>query len=82
MGRWHHGTDGPYPDQRLLPPAVSLPKGGGTIRDIGKKFAAVRGWCLSTPAITRKTDRGLPEYRDAEESDVHILSGAGSKASK
>ena len=28
------------------------------------------------PAITRKTDKGLPRYRDAEESDVFILSGA------
>jgi RHS repeat-associated protein len=34
------------------------------------------GWSLSTPAITRKTDKGLPEYRDADESDVYILSGA------
>src|SRR4051794_28948679 len=23
------------------------------------------GWSLSIPAITRKTDKGLPEYRDA-----------------
>src|SRR5215470_7199303 len=34
------------------------------------------GWSLSIPAITRKTDKGLPQYRDAEESDVFILSGA------
>src|SRR5919197_2154330 len=34
------------------------------------------GWSLSLPAITRKTDQGLPRYRDAEESDVYILSGA------
>ena len=34
------------------------------------------GWSLSLPAITRKTDKGLPEYRDAEESDVFVLSGA------
>jgi RHS repeat-associated protein len=34
------------------------------------------GWRLSLPAITRKTDKGLPLYRDAEESDVYILSGA------
>jgi len=34
------------------------------------------GWSLSLPAITRKTDKGLPRYRDAEESDVFILSGA------
>lgn len=34
------------------------------------------GWSLSLPAITRKTDKGLPRYRDAEEPDVFILSGA------
>jgi RHS repeat-associated protein len=34
------------------------------------------GWTLSTPSITRKTDKGLPQYRDADESDVFILSGA------
>jgi RHS repeat-associated protein len=34
------------------------------------------GWTCSLPAIARKTDRGLPRYRDREESDVFILSGA------
>lgn len=34
------------------------------------------GWSLSLAAITRKTDKGLPQYRDEEESDVFILSGA------
>ena len=34
------------------------------------------GWNLSLPAITRKTDKGLPQYLDHEESDVFILSGA------
>ncbi len=34
------------------------------------------GWNLSLPSITRKTDKGLPHYRDGEESDVFILSGA------
>jgi RHS repeat-associated protein len=36
------------------------------------------GWGLSLPSITRKTDKGLPIYRDAalDESDVFILSGA------
>jgi hypothetical protein len=34
------------------------------------------GWSLSLPAITRKTEKGLPQYHDAEESDVFILSGA------
>ncbi len=32
------------------------------------------GWRLGLPAITRKTDKGLPRYRDAEESDVYLLS--------
>jgi RHS repeat-associated protein len=34
------------------------------------------GWNLSLPSITRKTDKGLPKYEDANESDVFILSGA------
>jgi len=34
------------------------------------------GWSLSLPSITRKTDKGLPQYLDDEESDVYILSGA------
>jgi RHS repeat-associated protein len=33
------------------------------------------GWQLSLPSITRKTDKGLPSYRDEEESDVFVLSG-------
>ncbi|MCQ6557498.1 SpvB/TcaC N-terminal domain-containing protein [Paenibacillus mendelii] len=34
------------------------------------------GWSLSIPAIVRKTDGGLPQYRDQEESDIYVLSGA------
>ncbi|HQR36315.1 MAG TPA: SpvB/TcaC N-terminal domain-containing protein, partial [Blastocatellia bacterium] len=34
------------------------------------------GWNLSLPVITRKTDKGLPKYDDANDSDVFILSGA------
>lgn len=34
------------------------------------------GWTLSLPAITRKTDRGLPAYLDRTESDVFLLAGA------
>ena len=34
------------------------------------------GWQLSLPAITRKTEKGLPRYVDAADSDVFILSGA------
>jgi hypothetical protein len=34
------------------------------------------GWQLSLPAVTRKTDKGLPRYEDLDDSDVFILSGA------
>ena len=34
------------------------------------------GWKLSLAAITRKTDEGLPQYRDGDGSDVFILAGA------
>src|ERR1700750_2989319 len=34
------------------------------------------GWSLSLPAITRKTDKGLPQYRDDQEAEVFVLSGA------
>lgn len=33
------------------------------------------GWKLSLPAISRKTEKGLPKYQDEDESDVFILSG-------
>ena len=39
------------------------------------------GWGLSVPSISRKTDKGLPQYRDAhsndaDDSDTFILSGS------
>jgi RHS repeat-associated protein len=34
------------------------------------------GWSLALPSITRKTDKGLPQYEDGEEFDTFILSGA------
>jgi hypothetical protein len=34
------------------------------------------GWNLSLPSITRKTDKGIPKYQDAVDSDIFILSGA------
>ena len=34
------------------------------------------GWQLGLPTIRRKTDKGLPRYNDARESDVFLLSGA------
>ena len=96
-------------------PSVTLPKGGGAIRDIGEKFSVSAatgtagltvpvatspgragfgpslsldydsgagnspfglGWHVSLPAITRKTDKGLPRYHDDPDLDTFILSGA------
>ncbi len=34
------------------------------------------GWSLSVPAITRKTDKGLPLYEDLRDSDEFLLSGS------
>jgi len=34
------------------------------------------GWGMSLPSIQRKTDKRLPQYNDAEESDVFLLAGA------
>jgi hypothetical protein len=34
------------------------------------------GWHLSVPSITRKTDKGLPEYTDHWDTDTFILTGA------
>ena len=34
------------------------------------------GWTLALPSITRKTDKGLPQYAGFQDSDVVILSGA------
>jgi hypothetical protein len=34
------------------------------------------GWSVDLPSITRRTDKGLPQYRDHEESDEFVLSGA------
>ena len=33
------------------------------------------GWTLALPAISRKTDRGLPRYQDCDDADTFILSG-------
>src|SRR5450756_1707882 len=34
------------------------------------------GWNLALPSITRKTDKGLPRYSHAEETDDFVISGA------
>ena len=34
------------------------------------------GWTMPLPSVTRKTDKGLPQYQDDRESDIFVLSGA------
>jgi RHS repeat-associated protein len=33
------------------------------------------GWNVGVPSISRRTDKGIPRYADAEESDIFIFSG-------
>jgi RHS repeat-associated protein len=107
---WQPARGGPP-----APPSVSLPKGGGAIRDIGEKFSVNAatgtasvdvpittspgragfgpslsltydsgvgnspvglGWHVAVPAVTRKTDKGLPRYQDDPDLDTFMLSGA------
>ena len=51
-------------------PELSLSYGSGSGNGI---FGL--GWSLSIPSITRKTEKGLPQYLDQDESDTFILSG-------
>lgn len=34
------------------------------------------GWSVKLPMVTRKTDKGLPQYNDAENFDIFLLSDA------
>ncbi|MFY0598321.1 MAG: AHH domain-containing protein [Cyclobacteriaceae bacterium] len=34
------------------------------------------GWNVGIPSISRKTQKGLPKYQDAEESDIFLLAGS------
>jgi RHS repeat-associated protein len=110
----HDAASQPAEGGPPAPPSVSLPKGGGAIRDIGEKFSVNAaagtaslaipvatsparagfgpslsltydsgagngpfglGWKVLLPAITRKTDKGLPLYQDDPDQDTFILSG-------
>ena len=56
---------------RLRPAALALLRLRRRQRPLRLRLDA-----LACPPITRKTDKGLPQYHDADESDVFILSGA------
>jgi RHS repeat-associated protein len=51
-------------------PALSLDYNSG-----GGNGVFGLGWSLTHPAIQRKTDKRLPDYDDAAEGDVFVLSG-------
>ena len=34
------------------------------------------GWSMGIPSISRKTQKGLPKYQDAKESDIFLLAGS------
>src|SRR6185503_9976390 len=64
-----------------IPVAVS--PGAGLAPELALSYDSAAGngpfgWGvrLGVPAIARRTDNGLPRYRDDEESDVFVLSGS------
>src|SRR5690554_6171167 len=59
------------PNRQEFTPALSLQYSSGNGNSV---FG--QGWQLALPSLQRKTDRRLPQYHDAAESDVFLLSGA------
>jgi RHS repeat-associated protein len=57
------------PGRRGLAPSLALTYSSGS-----GNGAFGLGWAMSTPRIGRRTDRGIPQYRDS--SDTFVLSGA------
>ena len=60
----------PTSSSRALNPDLSLTYDSGNGNGV---FGL--GWNLSIPSITRKTEKGIPHYRDSIDSDVFILTG-------
>ena len=61
----------PFSPARGASPSLSLSYNSGSGNGI---FGL--GWNLSLPSIKRKTDKALPQYMDAEESDTYLFSDA------
>ena len=59
------------PSRQGFSPSLELNYSSG-----GGNGAFGLGWQLTIPSIKRKTEKQLPRYRDEEESDIFILSGA------
>jgi RHS repeat-associated protein len=67
----------------LSVPIFTSPGRGGFSPSLGLSYDSGSGnspfglgWTLSIPAITRKTQQGLPRYQDEIDSDVFMLSGS------
>jgi RHS repeat-associated protein len=61
----------PFSQARGASPALSLSYNSG-----GGNGVFGLGWNLDLPSIKRKTDKGLPQYDDATDSDTFLFSGA------
>lgn len=61
----------PFSPARGVSPSISLSYNSGAGNGI---FGL--GWSLGIPSIRRKTDKGLPQYRDADDSDTYVFSEA------
>ncbi|MBC7139121.1 MAG: toxin [Defluviimonas sp.] len=64
----------------LIPLPVSPARGGQPGLSLSYSSAAGNGafglgWSVDIPSISRRTDRGLPQYRDAEDSDTYVMTG-------
>ncbi len=60
----------PVAPARGFAPSLSLEYGSGQ----GNGICGM-GWTLALPSITRRTDKGLPRYRDETDADIFTLSG-------
>jgi len=61
----------PFSDARSAGPHAALTYNSG-----GGNGVFGQGWSLDLPSIQRRTDKALPRYRDADDGDVFLLSGA------
>lgn len=61
----------PVGTTRGMQPSLSLSYSSG-----GGNSIFGLGWSHNLPSIKRKTDKGLPQYLDAQESDTYLLSDA------
>ena len=62
-------TTGPQPDDTAIDATRRATR-------IPRVYYTANGWSLGVPSIARRTERELPRYWDAVESDTFVLAGA------